>query len=182
MANKPDHLCFMIKYTSIFFINSVLFYLFFLEIQDWSKNITLEETHGQCWKIWARIGLLSQVLSVDVSPITRPSIIWSPATQSPYTPLEPHRLPATTLLLSSSLYLSTPSLHLQKRLSAPPLPGALSHSTGLHTEPHCVCVVQSTQSGLILDPQLDTHTHPRRKGCVHSRPDEYTHTRIPSWS
>lgn len=108
------------------------------------------------------------LLTQPLVPMARPHIIWSAATQPPYTPLEPLRV----LLISSSLYLSAPSLHPHPRLSSPPLPGALSHSSGLHTEPHCVCVLQSTQSGLISD----THTHPT--GCVHSRSDAYTHIHI----
>lgn len=107
-------------------------------------------------------------------PIGRPHIIWSTATQPPYTPLEPRRVPATALLPSSSLYLSAPSLHPHPRLSSPPLPGALSHSSGLHTEPHCVRVLQSTQSGLISD------THTSNRVCAQSHWWVHTHTHIPS--
>ncbi len=150
-----------------------------LAFKEWWKSPIFRRKPGGClssgtyWPSDANHGQCFALTRVLV-PIGRPHIICSTATQPPYTPLEPRRVPATALLLSSSLYLSAPSLHPHPRLSSPPLPGALSHSSGLHTEPHCVCVLQSTQSGLISD------THTTNRVCAQSHRWVHTHTYIPS--
>ncbi len=114
---------------------------------------------------------VSVLLSTRVLvPIGRPHIIWSTATQPPYTPLEPRRVPATALLLSSSLYLfctlppSTPAA-----LFSPTARCSLTFLRSAHRAALCVCLTEHTvrahfghtyiQQGVCTVAPMSSHTY-----------------------